>query len=87
MRGTSSISYEDAFSVIEPQIAEGVHVYPFDDECPLDVRFLRFGRKRDIRLNRHEYFELLFARSGEVVYQVQDRAFHKMCIRDRYISP
>lgn len=76
MRGISSISYEDAFSVIEPQIAEGVHVYPFDDECPLDVRFLRFGRKRDIRLNRHEYFELLFAHSGEVVYQVQDRSFH-----------
>lgn len=76
MRRISSISYEDAFSVIEPQIAEGLHRHPFDDECPVDVRFLRFGRKRDIRLNRHEYFELLFVLSGEVVYQVQDRTFH-----------
>jgi len=76
LRRTASISYEDAFSVIEPQIAEGVHRHPFDDNCPVDVRFLRFGRKRDIRLNRHEYFELLFVCSGEVVYQVHDRTLH-----------
>jgi AraC-like DNA-binding protein len=70
------IVWEDAYRVIEPQInAESVHEWKFRPEFPIDVRFLRFGPRRDIRLNRHEYFELLYLCSGEAVYQVQDRSF------------
>lgn len=72
----ASIRWERAYPVIEPRItAAGVHVHPFDPAFPLDVRFLIFERRADIRLNRHNYFELLYAHSGEAVYQVQDRNF------------
>ena len=73
MTRAAKVQFEDAFSVIEPEIAEGVHVHPFDSACPVDVRFLKFGKKHSIRLNRHEYFELLYVHSGEVVYHVHDR--------------
>jgi AraC-like DNA-binding protein/quercetin dioxygenase-like cupin family protein len=70
------IVWEDAYSIIEPQInAEGVHVWPFDSSFPVDVRFLVFERRHEIRLNRHDYFELLYSHSGETVYQVQSRTF------------
>jgi AraC-like DNA-binding protein/mannose-6-phosphate isomerase-like protein (cupin superfamily) len=60
-------------SEIQTQInAEGVHVWPFDVELPIDVRFLAIER-RPVRMNRHDYFELLYCHSGEVVFQVQER--------------
>jgi AraC-like DNA-binding protein/mannose-6-phosphate isomerase-like protein (cupin superfamily) len=74
MRSFVRTHWEDAYSVIEPQInAQMVHAWPFFTEFPIDVRFLKFGRKRDIRLNRHDYFEILYLQSGEVVYEVQGR--------------
>jgi len=66
--------WEDAYSVIEPQInAQMVHGLPFCREFPIDVRFLKFDRKRGIRSNRHDYFEVLYLHSGEVVYEVHGR--------------
>ena len=74
MRSFARTHWEEAYSVIEPQInAQMVHVWPFFTEFPIDVRFLKFGRKQDIRLNRHDYFEILYLHSGEVVYEVQGR--------------
>jgi AraC-like DNA-binding protein len=68
------ISWEDAYQFIEPKInACSVHEWQFRPEFPIDVRFLRFKAKRSIRMNRHEYFELLYLASGEAAYQVQDR--------------
>ena len=76
MRPSTKPRWEDAYAVIEPQInADSVHVWPFQPEFPVDVRFLRFGPKSDIRMNRHDYFELLYVCSGAVTYQVQDRLF------------
>jgi AraC-like DNA-binding protein/quercetin dioxygenase-like cupin family protein len=76
MRRSPKYPWEDAYAVIEPQItADSVHVWPFTPEFPIDVRFLRFAPKHDIRMNRHEYFELLYVFSGEVTYQVQDRLY------------
>ena len=67
------ITWEDAHSVVAPQInAEGVHQWPFDRAFPIDVRFFVFGQRHDIRLTRHDYFELLYAFKGEVIYQIQD---------------
>lgn len=70
------IRWEDAFSVIDPQInAEGEHIFPFDPACPVDVRFFRFGRRRFLRMNHHAYFELLYVASGAITCYVQDRRF------------
>ena len=99
MRQLAHRHWEDAYSIIEPQInAQMVHLWPFFAEFPIDVRFLKFGHKRDIRQNRHDYFEVLYLRSGEVTYEVQGRRLpmkpgdlfvigstqlHRMCSYDR----
>ncbi len=68
------IRWERAGEVIEPRItAEGIHAHPFGP-LPIDVRFLTFDRRTDIRMNRHDYFEVLYAYSGEAMYEVQERS-------------
>jgi AraC-like DNA-binding protein/mannose-6-phosphate isomerase-like protein (cupin superfamily) len=67
-------SCKDHFSVIEPQInAEGVHVWPFDASCPVDVLFLTEDGRHSLRMNRHEYFEILYLCSGSANCHIQDR--------------
>lgn len=66
--------WENAYSVITPQImADGNHVWPFDSSFPIDVRFFAFGGQNRIRMNRHDYYELLYLLSGELAWQIQDR--------------
>ena len=72
----SKSKWEKEYSVVEPQInAEGVHVWPFDPAFPIDIRFFDLDGRRLVRMNRHDYFELLYAYSGESVYQIHDRRF------------
>lgn len=60
-------------SVIESQInAEGVHIWPFDPAFPLDIQSLVIDQ-HPVRMNRHDYFELLYGYSGEATFQVQER--------------
>src|SRR6202012_3928317 len=67
-------SCKDHFSVIEPQInAEGVHVWPFDVSCPVDVLFLTEDGQHSVRMNRHCYFEILYLCSGSANCHIQDR--------------
>jgi AraC-like DNA-binding protein/mannose-6-phosphate isomerase-like protein (cupin superfamily) len=67
-------SCQDHFSVVEPQInAQGVHRWPFDMACPVDVAFLTGNDRHRIRMNRHEYFELSYLCSGSADYHIQDR--------------
>jgi AraC-like DNA-binding protein len=67
-------SCKDQFSVIEPQInAEGVHVWPFDASCPVDVLFLTENGRHSMRMNRHEYFEILYLCSGSANCHIQDK--------------
>lgn len=76
------LHWENAFSLIDPQInAEGLHVWPFDPVFPLDVRFYMWDKRHHIRMNRHEYFELVYLQQGELVCRVQDREF-PMCSGD-----
>ncbi len=85
MRQVAPIKWQGAYGLIEPQISgEGIHVFPFRPEFPIDVRFLAFGEEAQIRLNRHDYFELLYLHSGEVVYQVQDRCY-RMTAGDLFV--
>lgn len=68
--------WEDAHSTLEPQItSESVHLFPFRPEFPIDVRFLRFTPSSDVRMNRHEYFEIVFVVSGTVTYQVHEQLY------------
>lgn len=72
MRPVRKANWEDAYSVIEPQInAAGLHIWPFEPSFPIDVRFMVMRREADIRMNRHNYLELLYLHSGEITYQVE----------------
>src|SRR5579875_501412 len=67
-------SYRDHFDLVEPQInAEGVHVWPFDLPCPVDVLFLTVDDRHRVRMNRHAYFEVLYLCSGSANCHIQDR--------------
>src|ERR1700742_2502190 len=67
-------SYKDQFSVIEPQIsAEGVHVWPFDASCPVEVLFMTEDGRHNVRMNRHGYFEILYLCAGSANCHIQDK--------------
>jgi AraC-like DNA-binding protein len=73
---TSRYRWENAFSLIDPQInAEGIHLWPFDAACPVDVRFYRYDSDHHIRMNRHDYFEIFYLLAGELVCRIQERSF------------
>lgn len=87
--------WTDANFFIEPNInAAGIHVWRFDPMLPIDVSFWTFGKLTPIRMNRHEYYELLYAYSGEFTFEVLNRSvavpqgdlflvgttlFHRLC--------
>jgi AraC-like DNA-binding protein len=72
--------WENAFSLIEPQInAEGVHTWPFDPACPAEARFFLLDKRRHIRMNRHDYFEIFYLQQGELVCHIQDRSLPMRC--------
>jgi AraC-like DNA-binding protein len=62
----------DNFLVSTSQVnADGVHVWPFDPVCPVDVVQHSLSGRHPFRMNRHDYFEFVFLRSGSVEWQVQ----------------
>ncbi len=65
---------EDHFHTVDPHVnAKGIHVWPFDPSFPVDVRYLTNGRTPNVRMNRHDYFEVLYLMSGTAKLRVQDR--------------
>lgn len=52
--------------------AEGVHVWEFDPACPVDVVRHKLSGRHPFRMNRHDYHEIVFLRSGSLMWQVQD---------------
>jgi AraC-like DNA-binding protein len=65
---------KDMFSLLEPQISsEGIHVWPFDVSCPVDVLFLTDHGRHSVPMNRHGYFEVLYVCSGSADCRIQDR--------------
>jgi len=67
------LASEDRFLVTETQVnADGVHVWPFDPSFPIDALQHSLSGTRPFRMNRHDYFELVYLISGELVWQVQD---------------
>src|SRR5262245_32363116 len=72
---TARLPWQNVFSLIDPQInAEGVHVFPFDPACPIEVRFFQYDKRNHIRMNRHDYFELFYLQQGELTCRIQDHS-------------
>jgi AraC-like DNA-binding protein len=70
----SQESCKDTFSLVEPQInAEGVHIWPFDPACPVDVLFMNTHDRNRVRMNRHRYFEIVYLCAGSGMCNIQDR--------------
>jgi AraC-like DNA-binding protein/mannose-6-phosphate isomerase-like protein (cupin superfamily) len=69
-------SYQNGFSLVEPHInPEGVHLWSLNASCPIDVLFLTEDARPPMRMNRHEYFEVLYLCSGSAVCHVENRIF------------
>lgn len=67
-------TWASACSIIEPQISTGgTHIWPFDMSFPIDLRHLGFDARPPIRMNQHDYCELVLACSGRLAFQVEDR--------------
>jgi AraC-like DNA-binding protein len=67
-------AWKSMYSFTEPGInAEGIRVYPFDRSFPIDVSFQRALGPRFVRLNRHEFFEIIYMYSGRADIQIRDR--------------
>ena len=65
--------WKGTYRFVAPGIdAEGVRVYPFDRSFPIDVSFQRALGHRFVRLNRHEFFEIIYVYSGRIQIQARD---------------
>lgn len=62
------------FLVADRQVtADGVHHWSFGPELLIDVVQHRLSADRPFRMNHHDYFELAYVDSGELVWQIQER--------------
>lgn len=70
-----SLHWERHYSIVERQIsADGVHVWPFRPGFPLDsLAFTCSGP--NVRMNRHDFCEVMYVHSGSAEFQVQDRSY------------
>ncbi len=76
MQIVKRITWEDAYDIVVPQInAEGLLTWDFDSSLPVQVRFYTYDRRRDYRLCRHDYFEIFYLHSGELLFQVADKTY------------
>ena len=70
------LKWEKAYLVVEPQInAEGVHSYTFNPSCPVELGFHVHAGRHHVRMNRHNYLELLYVCEGRGDCRIQDRVF------------
>jgi len=70
---------EDYFHTIDAGINEkSIHVWPFNASFPVDVRFLTGKSCSTVRMNRHEYFEVLILLSGVVKLRIEGRCLPLM---------
>ena len=76
MRTGAKINWAESASTITPQIrADGVHVWPFDAALPVAVTFQVFGERQPVRMNRHDYFEIVYVIDGEITCQIANHIF------------
>ena len=62
------------FRVSDCQVtADSVHVWKFDPDFPLEVVHHSLSGLQPFRMNRHNYLEIVYVQTGELVWQVQER--------------
>jgi AraC-like DNA-binding protein len=68
--------WQNAYSVIDSRTdAHGVFSWSFDPLFPVDVRFYTYNNRKYLRLNRHDYFELMYVLQGRMAFQIQRQRF------------
>jgi len=78
MNSKNRTSAAAQFLVSDSQVnAEGVHVWPFEPGFPIDAIKHNLSGRRPFRMNRHDYVEIVYLNSGELVWQVQDNCVHE----------
>src|SRR5580704_1092059 len=73
MLKSEGFPWKGTYKFVEPGIdAAGVRVYPFDRSFPIDVSFQKALGHRFVRLNRHEFFEIIYVYAGRIQIQARD---------------
>jgi AraC-like DNA-binding protein/mannose-6-phosphate isomerase-like protein (cupin superfamily) len=71
-----SLPWQDQHSKIDERItSDGVHTWDFESGFPLDVAFFELDHRLQTRLNRHDYFEVVYIERGQVRWTIQDHEF------------
>jgi AraC-like DNA-binding protein len=76
MRAAGKGMWEQADGFVDRQIGrDSLHVWPFGDHYPIDVRFLVLdrGHGHDVPLHRPDHFEIVVFESGKLGYEVEGR--------------
>jgi len=70
------MKWENPFSIIDPRMnAHGFYSWSFDPMLPVDVRFYSYSKRTNFRLNRHDYFEVVYITEGAITFQVHQQSF------------
>lgn len=73
MRVEHDGTWERADSFVDRQISrERLHVWPFGDSYPVDVRCLILDRRHDIPAHRPDHLEVVVFESGKMGYEVEN---------------
>jgi AraC-like DNA-binding protein/mannose-6-phosphate isomerase-like protein (cupin superfamily) len=71
----AKLHWEQQYPVVERQItADGVHISPFRAGFPIELHAFSCSTP-NVRMNRHDYCELMYIHSGRGEFQIQDKAF------------
>ena len=74
MNAEPTVIWEHVDGLVDRQInAEHVHIWPFPNPFPIDVRFLILDRRHDVPIHRPDHFEVVLFESGEVGYEFEGR--------------
>ncbi len=74
-----STRFEQHYSLVERQIsADGVHTWPFSPGFPLE-HITVTGCAPNVRMNRHDYCELVYVQAGSARFELQDRNYGLSC--------
>jgi AraC-like DNA-binding protein len=73
MRAEGNLKWERADWFVDRQISpEKLHVWPFANAYPVDVRFLILDRRHGVPLHRPDHLEVVIFESGELGYEVEN---------------
>jgi AraC-like DNA-binding protein/mannose-6-phosphate isomerase-like protein (cupin superfamily) len=73
------LHWELQYPIVERQItADGVHISPFRAGFPIELHGFHCSAP-NVRMNRHDYCELMYIHSGRGQFQIQDKSFNVSC--------